>query len=149
MQSRRDQILSAADTTCDWIWRSGFELWITQAGGGLFWIKGKPGSGKSTGMKYLSEPRRVHDKVRPSQEWLVAHFSLDFRAGTGIENSISGLYRALLHQIVNSRSMPDNMQLCLKEEFQELKASGDIKRSLTEGALAKSLDQALQSWSPT
>lgn len=61
---------------------------------GFFWIKGKPGTGKSTMMKFLfSEARKT----------MKGHIILSFffnARGDDLEKSTSGLYRALLLQIL-------------------------------------------------
>src|SRR3569833_2497551 len=63
MGGRLDQIKDAADYTFDWVWKpQGFEAWL-KSGGGIYWIVGKPGSGKSTMMKYLSSHPRTFDTL--------------------------------------------------------------------------------------
>ncbi|KAI1323378.1 hypothetical protein F5Y16DRAFT_412669 [Xylariaceae sp. FL0255] len=72
----------------------------------LFWVTGKPGSGKSTLMKYLSTDERLQ-----------RHLS---NSGTSLQMSRIGLIRSLLHQIISlclgeiPRVFPDRW------EYQEL-----------------------------
>ncbi|KAL7909373.1 hypothetical protein GGI35DRAFT_469357 [Trichoderma velutinum] len=64
--------------------------------GGFLWIKGHPGTGKSTLMKFLFE--RV--KVNAEGDSLQIILSFFFLArGTIEEKSTMGLYRSLLHQL--------------------------------------------------
>ncbi|KAH0541246.1 hypothetical protein FGG08_004251 [Glutinoglossum americanum] len=52
MNLRRNDISPAAENTCTWLFEhKRFSTWLGQ-GGGFLWIKGKPGAGKSTLMKY-------------------------------------------------------------------------------------------------
>jgi len=67
----------------------------------MFWITGKPGSGKSTLMKYVAESTRTRDLLPAhlDRQWLVVHFYFDFRAGSGIANSVDGLLKSILFQL--------------------------------------------------
>ena len=95
--------------TCDWVWsmsdsRSSFKQWL-QNDEFLFWIQGKPGSGKSTLMFYLSrQGNEVLDQLNSSSRGLfnIAHFFFDFRANGGIANNLEGLLRSLYGQIVTA-----------------------------------------------
>ncbi len=53
MNYRRQDAQRAYANTCSWITRhDSYSTWLSEAHG-LLWIKGKPGSGKSTLMEYL------------------------------------------------------------------------------------------------
>ncbi|KAJ1323077.1 ankyrin repeat domain-containing protein 50 [Microdochium nivale] len=65
----------------------------------VYWICGKPGSGKSTLMRYLVGEARTR---RYLNEWapgnvLVSHFL--WRPGTALQQSVKGLLLSLLHQL--------------------------------------------------
>ncbi|KAF2817974.1 uncharacterized protein BDZ99DRAFT_514195 [Mytilinidion resinicola] len=47
MRSREDAVKKSHETTIEWIWATNFLEWM-ETGNGIFWIAGKPGSGKST-----------------------------------------------------------------------------------------------------
>jgi hypothetical protein len=64
--------------------------------GGFLWIKGNPGTGKSTLMKLLFEKTKLNAKGDPSQITLSFFF---LSRGTVEEKSTTGLYRSLLHQL--------------------------------------------------
>ncbi len=52
VNTRRDQILPPAPGTCEWLYsHPAFGFW--EAEGGVLWIRGKPGSGKSTLVKRI------------------------------------------------------------------------------------------------
>jgi hypothetical protein len=64
--------------------------------GGFLWIKGNPGTGKSTLMKLLFEEAKLNAKGDSSQITLSFFF---LARGTVEEKSTTGLYRSLLHQL--------------------------------------------------
>ncbi|KAJ4861173.1 ankyrin repeats (3 copies) domain-containing protein [Trichoderma breve] len=64
--------------------------------GGFLWIKGHPGTGKSTLMKFLFERTKVNAKG-DSLQIILSFFFL--ARGTVEEKSTMGLYRSLLHQL--------------------------------------------------
>lgn len=65
----------------------------------VYWISGKPASGKSTLMKFIMS----HDRTKPLlKQWqenvrILSHFF--WRPGTELQQSIKGLLCSLLHQI--------------------------------------------------
>jgi hypothetical protein len=69
----------------------------------IFWISGKPGSGKSTLMKFLLGKRnRVHQYFYPTGSAQVVVASFFFRStGTAMQRSLIGLLRSLLFQILS------------------------------------------------
>src|SRR5437764_519812 len=82
LESRQEHITPASDNTFEWIWSNRslrFTEWL-KSGHGAYWISGKPGSGKSTLMKFLSESPRVRTIIAPSLRWpqqdpvVVAHY---------------------------------------------------------------------------
>jgi ankyrin repeat protein len=105
-QFRLEEISSAHEKTCEWILgRPEYLTWMSEESlpnhGGFFWIKGKPGAGKSTIMKYLllNAKKALHDTV------ILSFF---FHAqGTLLERSVMGMYRSLSHQLLHSRVPPD------------------------------------------
>src|SRR6185436_20688743 len=72
--------------------------WLSQ-GRGMFWIRGKPGSGKSTLMRYAL------DNLEKNSQDSNAPFILSFffhGRGAELENKPEGLYRSLLHQLLSA-----------------------------------------------
>ncbi|KAK1451474.1 hypothetical protein CMEL01_06048 [Colletotrichum melonis] len=91
--------------TCEWLLEHlGYTTWIDRKmypqHHGFLWIRGKPGAGKSTIMKFaFSRARRRAASIGPS-------ISFFFNArGEGLEKSTLGMYRSLLHQLLEK--MPD------------------------------------------
>lgn len=94
----------------DQVARSGFATnfrnWLEAADDRVFWITGKPGSGKSTLMKFLRDHESTDASLRKwadGHRLLVAdHFF--WLPGDTLQNSVEGLLRALLHDILKCLS---------------------------------------------
>jgi ankyrin repeat protein len=99
MDFRRAAVNAAYADTCQWILKEErFLRWTKpehrKSNRGLFWIKGKPGSGKSTLMKCILEhlQRRIPGCT-------VISFFFNARGGP-LERSTEGCYRSLLYQML-------------------------------------------------
>ncbi|KAK3670382.1 hypothetical protein LTR78_009735 [Recurvomyces mirabilis] len=73
MEARRPTIKQAYSSTCEWVLEHPiFRLWLgsgrADAPGGVLWINGKPGCGKSTLMKHL---HKSAEKTRSQNEIIV------------------------------------------------------------------------------
>ena len=120
MEDRELRIVDAHEATLRWIYTdpqrgengwSNFKTWL-ESSEQLYWITGKPGSGKSTLIKYIcrddeSGKQRSHyhqylAKWADGHEILTAQFYF-WNSGTQLQMSQSGLLRALLHQILSQR----------------------------------------------
>ena len=88
------------------IWDSALADWLASSEP-LFWLRGKPASGKSTLTQHLVHNGRIHSTLQEYKncEWLTAYFFFDFRGGKGINNNFEGLLRSLLVQLLNA--MPE------------------------------------------
>ncbi|KAK2750104.1 hypothetical protein FQN57_004597 [Myotisia sp. PD_48] len=81
--------------------RSSLLAWL-RTGDGVYHISGKPGSGKSTLMKFLCEhPRTVNElNSWAGQKKLVIARFFFWKAGSDLQKSIHGLLRSLLFEIL-------------------------------------------------
>ena len=104
---RQRNINPAQAYTFEWIFsesKIGFLDWL-HGEGGIFWITGKPGSGKSTLMKFLMGNPKVKTELSTrelhhhSKEPIIVGYFLDFNSGT-LARSISGILRSLLWQVL-------------------------------------------------
>lgn len=104
---RLEEIEEKFRNTFDWIYdrpEPRFTQWL-EKGTGLFWINGKPGSGKSTLMKFLFKDQRTSDLL---QDWKTGNaftrvaFFFHYR-GTSMQKSFEGLLRSVLSQIISER----------------------------------------------
>ncbi|TLS23132.1 uncharacterized protein PpBr36_05745 [Pyricularia pennisetigena] len=96
MDGRLDGIEEAASGTFNWLLEhKTLKEWKLQRRG-LLWIKGKPGSGKSTLMKYAL-------RALPSvyEQNAFAFYFFFHGRGNELQKTPLGLFRSLLHQILN------------------------------------------------
>lgn len=85
-----------------------FRQWLSDDSRGIFHIAGKPGSGKSTLMRFLNEHPETRAQLRKwaaeggdnSEPVISAVFF--WNAGSMSQKSMNGLYRTLLHGILKS-----------------------------------------------
>ncbi|KAL3417967.1 PFS domain-containing protein [Phlyctema vagabunda] len=101
IDERLISLTAAQGTTCRWFlakpeYISWHDVAQQPSHGGFLWIKGNPGTGKSTLMKLLFEKAKANAKSDPSQITLSFFF---LARGTVEEKSSTGLYRSLLHQL--------------------------------------------------
>ncbi|KAI8948099.1 hypothetical protein F4801DRAFT_472990 [Xylaria longipes] len=123
MYSRQWNIEPAQHRTCEWILQHPvYSAWLDLdqylQSHGFLWIQGKPGAGKSTLMKFISN--------RVPTRFTVLSFFFNARGG-GLEKSVEGMYRSLLHQLLDK--VPD-VQLLDHHHLRHLASSGRIEWSV-------------------
>jgi hypothetical protein len=109
-KSRAQAIRKAHANTFHWIFENQlangepitFMNWL-ENDSGVFWITGKPGSGKTTLMKYLWNQKATHSAL---QKWCrgerLATASFYFwNSGTVMQRSLDGLLRTILIQVLD------------------------------------------------
>ncbi len=112
LEAREDEIADAFEGTCRWIfdpplnkpikaWKwHKFGDWLKD-GEDNYWVSGKPGSGKSTLMKYIvGEPRTAQylSEWKQTTDLIVVTFFFK-NFGTDLQKSATGLLRSLIWQI--------------------------------------------------
>ncbi|KAF5500096.1 Vegetative incompatibility protein HET-E-1 [Colletotrichum siamense] len=99
---RLDSIPQAHQDTFQWAFDSRLANWFL-SGSGTFWISGKPGSGKSTFMKFISKHTRTKELLEiwagPTGTLAIATHCF-WIAGTPIQKSWQGLLQSLLHDLL-------------------------------------------------
>jgi hypothetical protein len=83
---------------------SSFVDWL-EHGEGIYWVSGKPGSGKTTLMNYITSENRtkeVLEKWADGCDLVMASFYF-WKPGTDLQKSFQGLLRSLLYQIADQR----------------------------------------------
>lgn len=98
MDARLRNVAAALPSTCEWIKsRDESRIWSehhsVEENHGILWIKGKPGSGKSTVMKEVLS----WAECTWTREIILSYF-FNARATEDLEKTCLGLYRSLLHQ---------------------------------------------------
>jgi ABC-type glutathione transport system ATPase component len=113
MTVRHSNITEAYNETFRWIFNTdklpvydarskiGFSRWLCSEGG-IFWVSGKAGSGKSTLMKYICDSTQTAASLH---QWaggakLVTASYYFWNAGTDMQKSQQGLLQSLLYEIL-------------------------------------------------
>jgi ankyrin repeat protein len=97
LETRRRTVKVALAKTCEWILdHPACANWM-KLKHKFFWIKGKPGAGKSVLVKYLDQ--HITQRLRKSHA-IGLYFYFNAR-GERLEKSFLGLYRSLLVQLVD------------------------------------------------
>ena len=127
MKDRHSNVADAHPNTFHWIFEESaakrqsavdFAGWL-RSDDPIYWISGKPGSGKSTLMKYLIGEK---DTLGILENWaypnklIVASFFF-WVAGTPLQKSQEGLLRSLLYEIL--RKCPDLIHLCFRSRWDQ------------------------------
>ena len=111
MTSRFEDIEPAHRRTYEWIFERGhdtkvqwddFTHWLNSSDD-IYWVTGKPGSGKSTLMRFINEHEATGKAISAWSEPLAcarAAFSLWNPAATNLQKNACGLFRTLLYQII-------------------------------------------------
>ncbi|KAH7370730.1 heterokaryon incompatibility protein-domain-containing protein, partial [Rhexocercosporidium sp. MPI-PUGE-AT-0058] len=142
IDERLTSLTAAQGKTCRWFFtKPEYISWNDLAQhpdhGGFLWIKGHPGTGKSTLMKLLFEEAKRNAKSNPLQVTLSFFF---LARGTVEEKSTTGLYRSLLHQLFEKA-------VDLRESLEWMTADGarGIQRNgWNEEALKQTMMHAVQ-----
>ncbi|KAI1073061.1 hypothetical protein LB507_009050, partial [Fusarium sp. FIESC RH6] len=100
IDARKTTIKAAQSKTCRWFLKhEAYLAWKdpdkTPEHHGFLWIRGKPGAGKSTIMKFIYLDTKKSDK---KNEIVTASFFFNARGDT-LERTVSGMYRSLLLQL--------------------------------------------------
>ncbi len=108
INARRVTIKKAHIKTCRWLLeKSEYLDWLDSTKlsehHGFLWIKGKPGTGKSTLMKFVLDTARKKMKNR-----IIISFFFNAR-GQGLEKSTLGTYQSLLLQLLERLPVPNSL----------------------------------------
>lgn len=98
--------------------RDDFIFWL-QRDHGIFHISGKPGSGKSTLMKYLCQHRRTKDHLKAwagDKNLSIGDFFF-WRPGSALQKSLKGIIRGLLHCVLSEA--PDLIPVVFPAQWEE------------------------------
>ncbi|KAI0835337.1 hypothetical protein F5Y06DRAFT_138452 [Hypoxylon sp. FL0890] len=107
LHRRFEDIEKRSRYTFEWIYENDdleFSSWL-RSGKGVYWISGKPGSGKSTLMKFIFDDPRTRDLLkhwRDENDPIIAGFFFHHR-GSVLQKSLEGLIRSIVAQILRQR----------------------------------------------
>ncbi|KAF3406757.1 hypothetical protein DPV78_000499 [Talaromyces pinophilus] len=147
MEIRKHEITPAHHKTLRWLFNHpgpGLRRWLFE-GAGIFWIQGKPGSGKSTIAKYIyhnPETRAILNQRQGPRDWIVVGSFFTDR-GTLAQKTWQGILHSMLHQLLSQKrelipvAIPDNLQTLAREtemkmftdSFVSKQLSADVRRS--------------------
>jgi hypothetical protein len=149
MRTRHSKIVEAHKKTFDWMFeetsangspRPRFVQWLRQDGG-LYWIAGKAGSGKSTLMKYLSDS---YQAKRFLEEWagsksLFTGSYFFWSGGNEMQKSQQGLLQSLLFDVL--KQCPTMIPVVSSSRWSvDARHQGDLTRSWTRAELLEAFD---------
>ncbi|KAF5614688.1 heterokaryon incompatibility protein het-E-1 [Fusarium tjaetaba] len=158
IQERELTIKEAHKGTFRWIFNDnkagtspiGFKEWLA-SDGSLYWITGKPGSGKSTLMKYLLQPidgssneNRCNEYLQQwagDQKLTIATFHF-WAIGSDIQASKEGLLRTLLVQLF--RAHPEIIPLVASSRWESLCLFNEDPRRLSQDELEDMFHHAVK-----
>jgi hypothetical protein len=135
MTYRYEDVLQAHPKTFDWIFASRTTRQLPWSGftngrrneGGIYWINGKAGSGKSTLMKHIYDESRTmtylqqwaQDQPQTEEDIRVCLATFFFwNCGTQMQKSQLGLLRSLIFQVVGK--YPDLIPICFPTRWAEM-----------------------------
>ncbi|KAK5101513.1 hypothetical protein LTR70_000759 [Exophiala xenobiotica] len=83
----------------------GFVSWLASESP-IFWISGKPASGKSTLMKFISGNKRCVEILESAtgRQWHRIDFFFDYRLHKHEANTVEGMFKSLLSQLIERSS---------------------------------------------
>ncbi|KAK3682785.1 hypothetical protein B0T22DRAFT_444952 [Podospora appendiculata] len=134
---RLEQIDDRAGHSFEWVYDRpsiGLSDWLG-SGNGLFWISGRPASGKSTMMKFLnndSRTWRLLKRWQTKEHQIRANFFFHHR-GSVAQKSFDGLIRSILSQVMEQAPKPfaSIIQLGFQDRYRELtKELGTLQSDL-------------------
>ncbi|TID01835.1 Protein SERAC1 [Colletotrichum higginsianum] len=144
-RDREDGIEAAVQGTFGWVWSNpeiSLGSWLTDDKAPLFWIRGKPGSGKSTLIRYLWGHNQLStllaDEV-PGVSRIKAAFFFYYR-GTHVQKSFEGMLHSVLLRVLEQEP---RLSSVLLPEFARLKHEEREKWVWTSTTLMKAYDDIL------
>ncbi|KAK5099647.1 hypothetical protein LTR70_002272 [Exophiala xenobiotica] len=124
---RREQLAQTdiGPKSFSWVEHTTFPDWL-RSPDTRFWINGKPGSGKSTLMKYLAEGKSTLNRLGINgKQWAVVHFFFDYRAGKSMANQVLGMLKLFIRQLsLVIKQVKEKLQ---EDVVQQILAEGKIE----------------------
>ncbi|KAM0512676.1 hypothetical protein ACHAPE_008701, partial [Trichoderma viride] len=121
MDARLQNISLVQPGTCEWFFESSlFQKWYDRSehDNGFLWIKGNPGTGKSTLVK------RIFEYCQSKEDYIIAAFFFNAR-GAELEKTPLGMLRSLLFQLFEHESSLRSQLLAMFRKKQEDYRSND------------------------
>jgi hypothetical protein len=107
--ARKTAVRRAHDETFQWLLnapdediRSTFRKWILGDDEPIFWVQGKPGSGKSTLMKFLASNKETFELLQSKHLTNAIYCHFIWMADNRVDGTLRGLLCSLIHQILEA-----------------------------------------------
>lgn len=166
---REQSVAEAHEKTFQWVFEkekqqgvpwASFCQWLEAPDTHLYWITGKAGSGKSTLMRYISQPPAGDTSNQPKspeiqprcfpflekwagkQPFLIASFYF-WAVGSPMQRSKEGMLRTLLHELLK-QAEPEMIATIAPESWEALCLFDEDPRQYSEDLLQRMLCGALQ-----
>lgn len=106
LETRYEKVAKAHEETFEWVFHtpqegrwSDFPQWLEDDDEHLYWITGKPASGKSTLLKFIhNDPRTAQHLKHWAKDRMLVHCAFYFwNSGTSMQKSEEAMLRTLLH----------------------------------------------------
>ena len=102
MRGRENMIATSHSETFQWIFPEEIQAWSSfvewlHSAQSLYWISGKPGSGKSTLMKFIVNDKRTTENLKPNT-LILSHYL--WSIGTPMRKSTKRVILSLLYQLL-------------------------------------------------
>ena len=148
IQTRMNDIADSHSQTLHWIFEDdaihpwdSFCSWL-QGNDRLYWINGKPGSGKSTLMKFLIYSLRTRDLLA---QWslgkspLIVGFYF-WLSGSKLQRSFKGLLCSIIHQLVYEDKQLVTKLLCRNAGLLSKRSTGDWSKQELQRVLTQTIN---------
>lgn len=121
MDFRFHDVHQAKSGTCNWVLQDEVYAGWYSSPRGLLWINGKPGSGKSTALKYILRHMKI---IRPPDHKILYLTFFFHGRGSELQRTLQGLFRSLMHQLLSQA--PDACHQIVSEYSQKCKSMGEV-----------------------
>ena len=142
IDSRHESISPEHSKTFSWIFDETesvkFVQWLKREDG-FYWVSGKPGSGKSTLMKFVAahqKTREYLDEWAGDKKLIIAKFYFWSASTHRSQKSQQGLLRAILYQIL--RQCPKLIQVAYHDQWIAMTSDGKVLRESRDELLSVS-----------
>ncbi|PMD57951.1 uncharacterized protein K444DRAFT_614646 [Hyaloscypha bicolor E] len=130
IESRHESISKEHSNTFSWIFDQAsptkFVEWL-KGEDGVYWVSGKPGSGKSTLIKFVAEheqTKRCLEEWAGDKKLAIANFYFWNASTHQSQKSQRGLLRTILYQIL--RQCPELIQMAYHDQWIALTSDGKV-----------------------
>ena len=142
-QAYRDTFGWVLDPRSSHTWSNFLEWSLHESS--IYWVTGKPGSGKSTLMKYLINQPRTKELlerwIAPLPLFTASHFF--WNAGYSMQKSHIGLFQSLLYNLLSR--MPELVPVAFERRWQNFRIFGGDLHPWSLPELMEALDRLIRS----